>query len=274
MDAPYQATPDVHVLPTHAPLPGVGVLPVNAYVLLSEEPVLIDTGMGADGEDFVDALTSIIEPRALRWVWLTHDDADHTGSIQRVLELAPHARLVTHAFSALRMASWWPVPLDRVHAIRVGDRLAVGDRTLRAVAPPLYDSPLSTGLLDEATGALFSVDSFGALLSEVTQDAADVPEEVLAGGMQAWATADSPWAHLLDRGRFGQVLEGVRRLQPSHILSSHLPAANGTSLERFLEVLESVPDAEPAVAPNDEEFAQMVAAITEMQPQQPPVAAT
>nr|MDQ3610972.1 hypothetical protein [Actinomycetota bacterium] len=62
--------------------------------------------------------------------------------------------------------------------------------------------------------------------------------------------------------------------QPSHILSSHLPAANGTSLERFLEVLESVPDAEPAVAPNDEEFAQMVAAITEMQPQQPPVAAT
>lgn len=274
MDAPCQATPDVHVLPTHAPLPGVGVLPVNAYVLLSEEPVLIDTGMGADGEDFVDALTSIIEPRALRWVWLTHDDADHTGSIQRVLELAPHARLATHAFSALRMASWWPVPLDRVHAIRVGDRLAVGDRTLRAVAPPLYDSPLSTGLLDEATGALFSVDSFGALLSEVTQDAADVPEEVLAGGMQAWATADSPWAHLLDRGRFGQVLEGVRRLQPSHILSSHLPAANGTSLERFLEVLESVPDAEPAVAPNDEEFAQMVAAITEMQPQQPPVAAT
>lgn len=274
MDAPYQAAPDVHVLPTHAPLPGVGVLPVNAYVLLSEEPVLIDTGLGADGDDFVDALTSVIDPGALQWVWLTHDDADHTGSIQRVLELAPHARLVTHAFSAMRMASWWPVPLDRVHAIRAGDRLAVGDRTLRAVPPPLYDSPLSTGLLDEATGALFSVDSFGALLPEATQDAADVPEDVLAGGMQAWATADSPWAHLLDRERFGQVLDGVRRLQPSRILSSHLPAANGTSLERFLEVLQSVPDAEPAVAPNDEEFAQMVAALTEMQPQQPPVAAT
>jgi glyoxylase-like metal-dependent hydrolase (beta-lactamase superfamily II) len=274
MDAPYQAAPDVHVLPTHAPLPGVGVLPVNAYVLLSEEPVLIDTGLGADGDDFVDALTSIIDPGALRWVWLTHDDADHTGSIQRVLELAPHARLVTHAFSAMRMASWWPVPLDRVHAIRVGDRLAVGDRTLRAVPPPLYDSPLSTGLLDEATGALFSVDSFGALLPEATQDAADVPEDILAGGMQAWATADSPWAHLLDRERFGQVLDGVRRLQPSRILSSHLPAANGSSLERFLEVLQSVPDAEPAVAPNDEQFAQMVAALTEMQPQHPPVAAT
>ncbi len=273
MDAPYQAAHDVHVLPTHAPLPGIGVLPVNAYVLLAEEPVLIDAGMGTDGDDFVDALTSIIDPKALRWVWLTHDDADHTGSIQRVLELAPDARLVTHAFSALRMGSWWPVPLDRVHAVRVGDRLAVGDRTLRAVAPPLYDSPMSTGLLDEASGALFSVDSFGAVLPEPAENAADVPEDVLTGGMQAWAAADSPWAHLLDRERYGRVLDGVRRLQPSTIFSSHLPAANGTSLERFLQVLESVPDAEPAAAPNHEEFAQMVAAITEAEAQEPAVAA-
>ncbi|MDQ3680143.1 MAG: hypothetical protein M3378_06300 [Actinomycetota bacterium] len=154
------------------------------------------------------------------------------------------------------------VPFDRVHAIRAGDRLPVGDRTLLAVPPPLYDSPLSIGLLDEATGSFFSVDSFGALLPEATEDAAQVPHDALAGGMLAWALADSPWAHLVDRQRFGQVLEGVRRLQPAHIFSSHLPAASGTSLERFLEVMESVPDAEPAVAPNHEEFGYMLAAMT------------
>jgi len=266
MDAPYQAGPDVHVLPHNLTLPGVGVLPVNAYVLLAEEPVLVDTGLAADGGDFIDALTSIVDPKALRWVWLTHDDADHTGNIERVFELAPHARLATPAFSALRMASWWPVPLDRVHAIRAGDRLAVGDRTLRAVAPPVYDNPMSTGLVDEATGTLFSVDSFGALLPEAAQDAAEVPEDALAGGMRAWATSDSPWTHLLDRQRFAHVLDGVRRLQPTRILSSHLPAASGTSTERFLQVLQSVPDAEPAVPPGHEEFAQMVAAMTAARP--------
>ncbi|MDQ4133618.1 MAG: hypothetical protein M3179_10540 [Actinomycetota bacterium] len=41
----------------------MGVLPVNAYVLLAEEPVLIDTGMGTDGDGFVDALSSIVDPR-------------------------------------------------------------------------------------------------------------------------------------------------------------------------------------------------------------------
>lgn len=262
MDAPYQAAPDVHVLPTNLPMPGAGVvLPVNAYVLRAEEPVLIDAGIGVDSADFLDAVSSIVDLDELRWVWLTHDDADHTGSIQRVLEAAPNARLVTHAFNALRMATWWPVPFDRVHAIRPGDRVPVGDRTLRAVAPPLFDNPMSIGLLDEATGSLFSVDSFGALLPEATEDAAEVPQEALAGGMLAWALADSPWAHLVDRQRFDQVLAGVRALHPTRIFSSHLPAATGTSLENFLQVLGSVPDAAPAVAPNHEEFGHMLSAM-------------
>lgn len=265
MDAPYQAAPDVHVLPTNMPIPGVGVLPINAYLLMAEEPVLIDTGIGAE-EDFIDALSSLIDLNTLKWVWLTHDDADHTGNIERIFQLAPNARLATHAFSAVRMASWWPVPLDRVHAMRAGDRLAVGDRTLRAVAPPVYDNPMSTGLLDEAAGSFFSVDSFGAFLPEATQEAAEVPADALSGGMQAWAAMDSPWAHLLDRKLFGEVLESVRALQPTRIFSSHLPAASGASLEDFLKVLESVPDAAPAVAPSHEEFSQMLAAM-----QAPPV---
>lgn len=262
MDAPYQAAPDVHVLPTNLPLPGAGVvLPINAYVLMAEEPVLVDAGIGIDSDAFLDSLASIVDLQSLRWVWLTHDDADHTGSIQRVLEAAPNARLVTHAFSAMRMATWWPVPFDRVHAIRPGDRVPVGDRTLRAVAPPLFDNPMSVGFLDEATGSLFSVDSFGALLPEATQDAAEIPHEALAGGMLAWALSDSPWAHLVDRQLFDQVLAGVRALQPTRIFSSHLPAATGTSLEHFLQVLASVPDAEPLLAPNQEEFGHMLAAM-------------
>ena len=261
MHAPYQPAPGVHVLPSAVPLPGVGVLTVNAYLLQAEEPVLIDAGLAADGDEFVDALQSLIDPAAIRWVWLTHDDADHTGSIQRVMELAPDATLVTGAFAALRMASWWPVPLDRVHAIRPGDTLHVGDRTLQAVRPPLYDNPLSVGILDPETGVLFSVDSFGAILPESTESAAEVPDDALTAGMIGWATFDSPWTAMVDREQFGVVLDAVRRLQPSHILSSHLPAAGGDSVERFLGLLASLPDAEPFVAPDAEQFRHLVAAM-------------
>jgi glyoxylase-like metal-dependent hydrolase (beta-lactamase superfamily II) len=265
MDAPYQGSSDVHVFPANLSIPGVGVLPINAFLLMAEEPVLVDTGIGFDSPDFLDAVSSIVPLDQLKWVWLTHDDADHTGSIARVMELAPNARLVTHAMSALRMSSWWDVPLHRVHAIRFGDELNVGDRTLTAVAPPLFDNPMSTGLLDQSTGALFTVDAFGALLPEATQSANDVPREALAGGMVGWATSDSPWAHITDRAKFGEVLERVRAIAPSRIFSSHLPAADGSSMEEFIKILEMVPDAEPFAPPNAEQFGHMIEAMTAAQ---------
>jgi Metallo-beta-lactamase superfamily len=265
MDVPYQGAADVHVLPTSLMLPGVGVLTINAYLVMAEEPVLIDTGIAVDSDEFIATVTSIVDPKKLRWVWLTHDDADHTGNIQRIMGLAPSAKLVTHGFSALRMGTWWPVPMDRVHAIRFGDEIHVGDRTLTAVAPPLFDNPMSIGVLDRSTGALFSVDAFGALLEEPTQDASEVSPEALAGGMLGWATFDSPWMHIVDRERFNQVIDRVRRLQPTRIFSSHLPAAGGTSLEEFLKVLQQVPDAQPFMPPDSEQFAQMIAAMAELQ---------
>ncbi|NEK60377.1 MBL fold metallo-hydrolase [Geodermatophilus sabuli] len=262
MDLPYQASDDVHVLPANLTLPGLGVLPINAFLLMAEQPVLVDTGLGVDADEFVAAVGSVIDPREIRWLWLTHDDADHTGNIARIMELAPNARLVTHGFAALRMSTWWPVPMDRVHAIRPGDDLHVGDRTLTAVAPPLFDNPMSIGALDRSTGALFSVDAFGAILPEPTQSASDVPPEALAGGMLGWALSDSPWVHLTEPAGFGQVLDRVRRIQPRRIFSSHLPAADGTSLEEFLTVLQQVPAAEPDIPPDAEQFAQMVEALT------------
>jgi glyoxylase-like metal-dependent hydrolase (beta-lactamase superfamily II) len=265
MDLPYQASADVHVLPANLSLPGAGVLPINAFLVLAEEPVLIDTGIGVDADEFVDAVSSILDPRTLRWLWLTHDDADHTGNIQRIMELAPNARLVTHGLAALRMATWWPVPLERVHAIRIGDEIHVGDRTLTAVAPPLFDSPTTMGVLDRSSGALFSVDAFGAILPEAARSASDVPPDALAGGMLGWATFDSPWTHLTEPAAFGAVLDRVRQIQPTKIFSSHLPAADGTSLEDFLAVLQQVPAADRFVPPDSEQFAQMITAMTEMQ---------
>jgi len=72
--------PDIEVLPAHFLIPGIGYLPINAFVIKGKEPILVDTGMGIDSEEFMNALKSIIEPQDLKWVWLTHDDADHTGA--------------------------------------------------------------------------------------------------------------------------------------------------------------------------------------------------
>lgn len=52
MDPVYRVGRDVHVLPSSLPIPGVGTLVVNAYVILGREPVLVDTGLAIDGGRF------------------------------------------------------------------------------------------------------------------------------------------------------------------------------------------------------------------------------
>ena len=258
MDSSYQPLPDVHVIPSHLEVPGVGVILVNAFVLLSERPVLIDTGLGVDSEQFMATLESIVDPAELGWIWLTHDDSDHTGSLAAVMERAPQAKLATHGLGALRVSTWCPIPLDRVHALQVGSTIDAGDRTLHAIRPPVFDNPTSTGIHDPSTGTLFIVDTFGAILPGVVENAADLTEPELVGGMTAWTTFDSPWTQLVDRGRFGDVLDGVRKLGADNVLSSHLPAATGQT-DALLKIIEAVPDAEPFVPPDHEAFAAIVA---------------
>ncbi len=258
MDKPHQAMPDIEVLPAHFPILNMGFLAVNAFVIKAKEPVLVDTGMGIDGEDFMRALESAIDPRDLRWIWLTHDDADHTGNIQEVLEAAPGAQLVANSLGVLRMSTVWSVPMERVRWLNSGDSIAVGDRKLTAVRPPLFDNPTTVGIYDEKSEAFFSADCFGAIIPKPAQNADDIAEGALAQGMVGWASADSPWVHMVDPNKFGRSLDIIRQLAPKMILSAHLPPARGKT-KQFLELLATVRTSTPFVTPDQTALEQILA---------------
>ena len=249
MNKPYQVISDITVLPAHFPIPGTGFLPINAYVIKSKEPVLIDTGMGIDSEEFMKALESVIDPMDLRWIWLTHDDADHIGSIRKVLEAAPKARLVANSLAVLRMSTTWPVPMQRVHWLNPSDSISAGDRSLTAVRPPLFDNPTTIGVYDSKSATFFSADCFGAIIPSPVQDIDEVGEADLERGMISWASADSPWLHIVAPKVFAEALEKIRELAPKRILSAHMLPAHGKT-EHFLEWLAKVPTSKPFVTPD------------------------
>ena len=257
MEKAYQVMPDIEVLPSHFPVPGAGYLSVNAFVLKAKEPVLIDTGMGIDSEEFMKVLESVIDPRDLKWVWITHDDADHIGSLQKILEAAPNARLAANSLGVLRMSTAWPVPMDRVYWLNPGDSINVGDRKLTAVRPPLFDNPTTIAVIDDKSEALFSADCFGAIISSPAQSIDDVAETDLAQGMVGWASLDSPWVHMVKPNEFNPGLDRIRRIAPKAILSAHLPPAIGKT-EQFLKWLATVPPSSPAIAPDQTALEQIL----------------
>lgn len=83
---------DTTVLADSLEAPGIGYLPINAYVVTATEPVVVDTGVSLPDRDFVAALGEVIDPGDVRWIWLTHPDRDHTGGIFDLLDAAPDAR--------------------------------------------------------------------------------------------------------------------------------------------------------------------------------------
>src|SRR3974377_1300587 len=90
MVSSYHAAPDIDVLTSNVAIPGLGLVPVNAFVLKGSEPVLVDTGTVVDSEEFMTVLRSVIDPADLKWIWLTHTDFDHIGSLHQLLARKPH----------------------------------------------------------------------------------------------------------------------------------------------------------------------------------------
>lgn len=222
----HQVAPDTTSLSSYFPLPGLGILPVNAFVIKAAEPVLVDTGLSALREPFLEALARTIDPEAIRWIWLSHMDADHLGNLEAVLALAPKARVVTN-FLGMGKMMLRHFDVSRVHLIEPGASIDAGDRTLVPLKPAYYDAPETLGFFDSKSRVLFSADAFGALLQEPQAEAAAIAPQARDDGMIAWTAIDAPWLGMVDRVAFGRVLASIERLDPAAIISGHLPVARG-----------------------------------------------
>ena len=248
----HRPAPDVVALSDTIEIPGLGYLPVNSYLLHAAEPMLIDTGLPASRTEFLDALWSAVDPTDLRWVYLTHPDRDHTGSLAAVLDAAPQARLVT-TFTGFGITSIdIPITPDRVYLLNPGQSLDVGDRALTAFRPPVFDSPATTCVYDASTGTCFSSDCFGAPMGTASEvgaaDIAELSADTLLAGQRLWVTVDSPWVAGVDRAQFAASLTPLRAMDPELVLSTHLPPAR-RAMPRLLDMLAGAPDAEPSSAP-------------------------
>ena len=221
-------------------------------------------GLPHSRPDFLEALWNQVDPADLRWIYLTHPDRDHTGSLMEILEAAPAARLVTTFLGMGILTMEYEIPPDRVFLLNPGQSLDLGDRRLTAFRPPVYDSPATTGFYDEQTGTCFTSDCFGAPMATAelaaADDIGDVPTTTCwpHSGYGRQSTAHG------SRGgperRFGPRSQPLRRLDPPVVLCTHLPPARA-AYARLLDTLAGAPDADPFVGPDQAALQAMLAGL-------------
>ena len=87
---PTEIAPDTFLIHDHQ---GEGTGPVsvalNTMVIRAAEPVVIDTGMKENRDQYLADVFSLVEPEDIRWVFISHDDVDHTGNLNALMELRP-----------------------------------------------------------------------------------------------------------------------------------------------------------------------------------------
>jgi flavorubredoxin len=240
--APTRVAPDTFLVHDHQ---GEGTAPVsvalNTMVIRGAEPVVVDTGMAENTEQYLADVFSLVEPEDIRWVLISHDDVDHTGALNALMDLAPHATLVIDWFMHERMGASLRVPPSRWRWLRDGDGLDVGDRTLQLVRPPVFDSPTTRGVFDPTTGVYWGSDAFASPMAVPARHVGELDLGAWIDGIHTFAQYVSPWLALVDERRFQRTVDRVEALDPQVLVGCHTPVVDGGFVADALAATRTAP---------------------------------
>jgi flavorubredoxin len=222
---------DTFLVPTLVAEPSGAYVAANSLVIRGAEPVIVDTGCSLVRDEWLATVFSIVDPEDVRWVFISHDDHDHIGNLEQVLEMCPKATLVGNWSMTSRLSGDVPLPMDRMRWLDQDEAFDAGDRTLHLVRPPLFDSPSTRGLFDPVTGVLWAVDSFGSLLQGNVLEADDVDPDLFAESFDAMNIWNTPWLEWVDTERFGRHMEATASLPIAALASAHGPVLRGDRID-------------------------------------------
>jgi flavorubredoxin len=236
---------------------------INSMVIRGEQPVIVDTGTPANRKQALDDIFSLVEPDDVRWVYLSHDDVDHTGNLDELLSACPNATLVCTWPMVERHTNCFDFPLPRCRWVLDGESFDVGDRVLQCVRPPVYDSPTTRGLFDPMTGVYWAVDTMATPLPDPGTQVADLDDEFWDYGLALFAHAGvSPWLAMVDPDRFAASVDRVQSLPITTLAACHTPVFRDSQVATAFEKVRALPTAEVPPVPDQAALEEIVAAIS------------
>jgi flavorubredoxin len=255
---PYEVAKETFVIPHSLPVPGVGQLPINSMVIRGQQPMLIDTLASVHREDFLRQAFELVDPEDVQWLFISHEDRDHSGSFAQVLERCPNAKVITNFLGLGKLLEEFEIPLQRVHFLNDGESVDIGDRTLTAIRPPLYDSSATRGLWDPSTEVYFAADCFGAVLRDPVEYTDELDATEYEDGFFWMNRANHVWFHEIRQEVLDADAKKIADLGAKVMVSGHGPTVR-RDIERVCHSITRIGDMEPIQFPNQEEFERMLA---------------
>jgi flavorubredoxin len=230
----------IYRINTPLALPGEVGFSFNQYLIVDDEPMLFHSGMRRLFPLVSEAIRAVMPVERLRYIGLSHFEADECGALNQFLAAAPQAVPVCGQVAALVSIGDYADRAPRVLAD--GENLSLGRHVMRWFDTPHVPHAWECGLMLDTTtrtflcGDLFTQGGGGS----VALTEADIlgPSEAFRQPMDYFAHAPSTRA----------VLERVAREAPTTLACMHGSAWRGDGARLLRELAGVLEGSRPALA--------------------------
>ncbi|OEU66489.1 MAG: MBL fold metallo-hydrolase [Desulfobacterales bacterium PC51MH44] len=133
----------------------------NAFLIVDEKIVLIDTVKKGFSDQLIDNISQIIDPKTIDYVISNHTEMDHSGGLPRVMhKIGEEKPLYCSKMGAKNLARHFPQKWN-YKAVETGEELSLGKRTLTFLETRMIHWPDSMFTYLKEDKILFSSDGFG-----------------------------------------------------------------------------------------------------------------
>jgi len=215
----HEVAAGLYRINTPVVIPGGEGFSFNQYLIADENPLLFHTGPRKLFPFVHEAVASILPVDRLRYITLSHVEADECGSLNEWLAVAPHAQPLCGTVAAI--VSVEDLADRPPRALAEGEGLALGNHVVRWFDTPHLPHAWECGLLlEERTKTLLCGDLF-------TQGGSDLPaltEGDILGPSEAFRHAMDYFSHT---PHARAMLERLAATQPATLACMHGSAWRG-----------------------------------------------
>ncbi|MBT3362856.1 MAG: FprA family A-type flavoprotein [Chloroflexi bacterium] len=189
----------------------------NSYLIKgSEKTVLVDS-VDPTMESILLNNLSQLELASIDYVICHHAEQDHAGTIPKILEMYPEAKVITSPKCKGMLEDLLNIEPERFITVADKETISLGDRTLEFIHTPWVHWPETMVTYLKEDNILFSCDFFGSHLATTDQYWHDA-EHVFEGAKRYFAEIMMPFRNIIAKN-----LTKLKDYQIDYIAPSHGP---------------------------------------------------
>ena len=197
----------------------------NSYLIKgAEKTAVIDSVKLAFSDEQIERISSVCDVSAIDYIICNHTEPDHSGGLEKLLDLAPHATVVCSKPASVFLKNILNRSFECM-VVSEGDTLDLGGKTLQFLSTPFLHWPDSIMTYAVEDAVLCSGDVFGFHFSaeQTFDDLTPLSSEMIESQKYYFDVIMGPFKnYILD------AVKKVRALKIDVIGPSHGPVLRGT----------------------------------------------